>query len=103
DGFLLQRRGRARLHAGPAGHTFGIQERLAGAGGDLRVESAALDGQRERALDLAARPDAARADDAFGGVEVEIRIAGVLLGVQVVLAVVAVAHLAQPDDAGHVL
>ena len=39
----------------------------------------------------------------FDGIEGEIGVGLVLLGVEVVLAVIAVAHLAQADGAGHVL
>ena len=38
----------------------------------LRVEAAALDGEREGALDVGAGAHAARADDAGGGVEGEV-------------------------------
>ena len=70
---------------------------LAGAGRHLRVEAAALDGQRERALDLVAGAHAARADDARGRVEGEVGVGVVDRGVQVVVPVRAVADLAQPD------
>src|SRR5690606_32283041 len=38
DGFLHQRRGRAGLHAGAAGHAFGIEKVFRHAGRDLGVE-----------------------------------------------------------------
>ena len=70
---------------------------------DMRGEAAAVDGQREGALHLLAGAHAARADDAFGGIEGEIGVGRVLLGDQMVLALIAVAHLAQADGARHVL
>ncbi len=63
----------------------------------------AEDGQREGALHLLAGPHAARADDALGGIEREIGVGQVLLGVEMVGALIAVAHLAQADRARHVL
>src|SRR5690606_32765485 len=62
---LGQGRGRAGLHARAARDAFGIEERLILARGDLRLEAAAVDRQRERALHLLAGPHAARADDAL--------------------------------------
>src|SRR5690606_24367884 len=100
---LGQRRGRASLHAGAARHAFGIEERLVLARGDLRREAAAVDRERERALDFLARANAARAHDALRRIEREVRIALVLLRVEMIRAVVAVAHLAQSDRARHVL
>ena len=98
-----QRRRGAGLHAGAARHAFRIHERHVLAGGHRRVEAPALDRQRQRALLLVAGAHAAGADDAFAGVEREIRIAGVLDRDPVILALVAIADLAQSDDAGHVL
>ncbi len=67
--------GRAGLHAGAAGHALRIDERLVRRRPTrLAVEAAALDGQREGALHFLAGPHAARADDAFGRIESEIRI-----------------------------
>ncbi len=115
DGFLRERGGRAGLHAGAAGHAFGIEEVLVHAGGDMRGEAAAVDGQREGALHLFAGAHAARADDALGRIEGEIGIGLVLgleaevlfaagtLGEDVIVALIAVAHLAQAHGAGHVL
>src|SRR5262249_55481160 len=65
DGLLLQRGGRAGLHAGAAGHAFGTQEGFMRAGGDARLEAAAFDGEREGALDFLASAHAAAADDAL--------------------------------------
>ncbi len=64
DQLLVERRRRARLHAGAAGHAFGRQE-IDAARAHLRIKSAAKDGQGERALHLLAGAHAARADDAF--------------------------------------
>ena len=83
---LDQRGGGAGLHAGAAGDAFGIEE-FVGAGGDLGAEAAAVDGQRERALDLVAGAHAARTHDAFRGVELEVGIRSVRCGVEVVGAV----------------
>src|SRR5205814_5427190 len=103
DRVLGQRRGRARLHARAARDALGVEERLVLARAHLRLEAAALDRERECALHLFARAHAARADDAFARVEREVRVALVLLRVEVVLARVAVTDLAQADRAGHVL
>ena len=62
---LLQRGGRAGLHAGAARDALGGEE-VGAAGADLRVEAAALDGEREGALDVGAGAHAAGADDARG-------------------------------------
>jgi hypothetical protein len=101
--FLGQRRSRASLYAGAAADAFGTQERFVLAGRDGRIEAAALDGQRERALHFVAGAHAARTHDALGWIEGEIGIALVFLRVEVIRAVVAVAHFAQADRAGHVL
>jgi hypothetical protein len=113
-GFFLQRRRRAGLHAGAAGDALGIHEALVHAGRDAAFEPPALDGQRECALHFLAGAHATRADNALGRIIGEIRIALVLrhefrIGLAVlprldmVLAVIAVAHIAQADGAGHVL
>lgn len=103
DRLLLERGRRARLHAGSAGDALGVHEGLPRARHHLGVEAASLDGQGECALDVAAGTHTAGTGDALGRVEVEVGVAGVLLGVEVVLPLVAVAHLAQSDDARHVL
>ena len=103
DALLDERRRRAGLHAGAAGDALGVDELLVDAGRDLGLEAATGDGQRERALHLVAGAHAARTDDALGRVEGEVRVGLVLLGVEVVGAVVAVAHLAQAHRARHVL
>ena len=114
DGFFLQGRGRAGLHAGAAGDAVRGQRGVAaGAEGHAAVESAALDREREGALDLFAGAHAARADDAFRRVVGEIGVAfvlgdvagiggGAFAGGEVVLPG-RVAHVAQADAAGHVL
>src|SRR5690606_15271360 len=91
DRLLIQRGRRAGLDTGAAGHAFGAQEGLADAGADLGVEAAALDGEGEGALYLGAGAHAARADDALAGLEGEVGVALVLLGVEVVRAIKAVA------------
>ena len=114
DGFFRQRRGRAGLHAGAAGHTFRAEKTFAHAGRDATVETAARDRQCEGALNFLAGADAARADDAFRGVVGKIRVglvlrhpvvvgAAIRLGEHVVLAFVTVAHVAQADRTRHVL
>ena len=103
DALLHERRGRACLHAGAAGDTFRAEEVLADTGGDFGVEAAALDGESKRALNLVTGTHTARADDALRGIELEIGVAGVDRCVEVILAVEAVAHIAQPDGACHVL
>ena len=99
DQLFVERRGRAGLHAGAAGHAFRRQE-IDAARSNLRVEAAAENGQRECALHLLAGAHAARADDAFRGFEGEIGIGGVGRRLQMVRAVIAVAHVAQADVAG---
>ena len=105
-GFFGQRRGRAGLHAGAAGHAFGVQETLAHAGRDPAVEAAARNRQREGALHFLAGAHAARADDAFRGIVGEIRVRFILrhpgcigcaigFGEDVVFALIAIAHIAQ--------
>src|SRR5690606_6954489 len=100
---FVERGGGAGLYAGAAGHALGIKEGFADAGADLGVEAAALDGQRERTLDVFAGAHAARTHDALARLEGEVRVALVLGRVEVVGAVIAVAHFAQTHGTGHVL
>ena len=99
DQFFVERRGGARLHAGAAGDAFGRQE-IDAARSNLRVKSAAENGQRERALHLLAGAHAARADDAFRGFKGEIGIGRVGRRLQMVRAVISVADVAQADIPG---
>ena len=103
DGLFDERRGRASLDAGTAGDALGIDELLVHARRHLGLEAAAGDRERKRPLHLVAGAHAARADDALGRIEGEVRVRLVFLGVEVVGAVVAVAHLAQADRTRHVL
>ncbi len=103
DGFFHQGRGRAGLHAGAAGNAFRFHERLVFTRRDHGSETPAVDGQRKGALHFLAGAHAARADDALARIETEVGIGVVLLGFQVVLAFIAVAHFAQADHARHVL
>src|SRR5206468_3533440 len=57
DRVLSQRGGGAGLDAGAAGHTLGLHEQHI-AGGDLRLEATALDGEGEGALHFLAGADA---------------------------------------------
>ena len=90
------------------------QECFVHAGGHAAVEAAAGDRQREGALHLLAGAHAAIADDALRRIVGEIGVRLVLglplgvgggaeLGRDVVCALIAVAHVAQADGAGHVL
>src|SRR5665213_348973 len=99
-----QRRRGTRLYARSARYTFGIEERLA-AGGNFGFESASLNGQREGPLHFLASPHAARAHDALGRLETEIRIRIVLrFGMlEMILAIVTVADFTQSDHARHIL
>src|SRR5690606_13235871 len=98
DALFLQRICRTGLNAGAAAHAFGREEIVIGlAGADLRGESATVDGERESALDFVASTHAARADDALGRVEIEVGIGMIDGRVEVVLALVAVAHVAQAN------
>ena len=103
DRLLEQRSGRAGLHAGTARYALAGQERLACASGNLRGETATFDGQREGALRLLACAHTARADDAARRIELEVGVGSVDLGMQMIGAVLAVAHFAHPDRAGHLL
>src|SRR5262249_16280338 len=60
---------------GAAGDTLRIEERPVFACGNLRLETARLNRQREGTLNLIARPHAAGADDAQFRVERKVRIA----------------------------
>ena len=100
---LGQRDSGARLDARAARHAFGGEERLVLARRDFRTEPAALNRQRQRALHFVARPHAARADDAHGGIEGEVGVARVLVRVPVVDAIEAVARLGDVELFGHVL
>src|SRR5690606_22637042 len=74
--FFLQGRGRTGLHAGAAADAIRGQEVIARrTGADAAVETAALDGQRERALNLFAGAHTARTDDAFRRIIGEIGVA----------------------------
>ncbi len=114
DALFGQGGGRAGGDAGPARHALGGKEVLHHPRRDARVETPAGDGQGEGALHLVAGPNAARADDAFARVVVEIGIrlvldaeadifAAVGARVDMVVAVISVAHVPQADGAGHVL
>ena len=101
--FSCKRRGRARGDARAARDALRFHERLVFAGGDARFEAAPGDRQRERALRFLAGAHAAIADDALRRIVGEVRIRFVLLVLQMVRAVEAVAHFAQAGDARHVL
>ena len=102
DRLLFERRGRARLYACAAGDALGAEE-AAGTRRDLRGEATACNCQRESALGLLAGAHATRANDALGAIEAEVRVALVLLGVEMVVTGVAVANLPEPDSSRHVL
>ena len=103
DRFFGERRGRARLHAGAARDAFRGEEGFLHAGRHDGPESAPGDGQREGPLHLLAGAHAARAYDAFRRVVGEIGIGLVLAGIGMLVAGIAIAHVAQADGAGHVL
>ena len=67
------------------------------------LETTTLKRQRECALNLFAGTHAAGADDAFGRIETEIRIGFVLCGIKVIGTGIAIAHLAKPHRARHIL
>src|SRR5205085_2895562 len=83
DRVLGQGGGRAGLDAGAAGDALGLHEQHV-AGGDFRLEATTLNGEGEGALYLFTGAHAARANDALGRVEREVRVAFVFLLVQVV-------------------
>ncbi len=103
DGLLVERGRRTGLHAGAAGDAFGREEGLVLACGHPRAEAAARNCQGQRALHFVTGAHAARADDALGLLIGEIGVGLVLALVDVVLAVVAVADVAQAHRTGHVL
>src|SRR5262249_34215301 len=88
---------------GAARHALGRQKGLLHAGRHDRAEAAPRDGERERPLHLLAGAHAARADDAFRRIVGEVGVRLVLAWVGVLVAVIAVADVAQADRAGHVL
>ena len=100
---LGQRRGRARLHAGAARNALRSEEGFFHAGRHDGGKSAPGNRQREGPLHLLAGAHAARAHDAFGRIIGEIRIGLVLARIGMLVAGIAIAHVAQADGAGHVL
>ena len=98
---LGQRRGRAGLHAGAAGDALALHERLVHARRDPRLEAAARDRQRERALHLLAGAHAAVADDALARVVGEVRV-GFVLGMRQMVAAGDAGHRAVADAIAHV-
>src|SRR3546814_854023 len=103
DRFLGKRRCRAGLYTGPARYAVAFKKGIVLAGHDARVEPHAVDRQGERALGFVAGAYAAAAHDATGRIVGEIGIGFVFGVVEMIGAIGAVAHLAQPDHAGHVL
>ena len=107
--------GGAGLHTGPAGHAFGIQEAFIHASRNMGGKAPAINGEREGALHFLASPDTARTHNALGGIKGEIGVAFVFLleaeilhaanaaGRCMVVAVIAIAHIAQPHGTRHVL
>jgi hypothetical protein len=91
------------LHAGTAGHAFGIEEVFSHARGHFRLEAPTFDRQGKRTLNFIASAHTARANNAFAGIELEIRVAGVDARVEMILAIKAVAHITQADGARHIL
>ena len=89
-----KRRSWARLHAGAAGNTFGLEEGLPHAGRNPAVEAAPIDRQRESTLRLLACARAAIADNALGGIVSKIGIGFILrLPFSIGLAVVSSEHM----------
>ncbi len=95
DALVDQGRRRTCLHAGAAGHAFGIEEVVTAGRRHSRVKTASGDRQGEGALDFLAGTHAAVADDALARVVLEIGVGNVLGFIQVIGAFVAVAHFAQ--------
>ena len=101
--FFHQRRGRTCLHAGAARNAFRRGEWAVLSRRNHRRKSAAVNRQRKRTLHFLARAHASRAHDAFRRIESEIWIRLILLGVKMIRAAAAIAHLAQTHRARHVL
>ncbi len=113
--FFGQRRGRTGLHAGTAGHAVGIEECLVRAGRYPAFKTAAFDREREGALHFLAGAHATGTDDAFGRIIGEIGIAFVLrhkagikialpgAGLDVIVALVTISHIAKAHRARHIL
>ncbi len=99
---LAERRRRARLDTGAARDALGIEERLVLARDHARLEAAARDRQRERALHFVTGAHATRTGDAERRLELEIRIAviaGSRLVVRAIEAVRARRHAQVRGDA----
>ena len=64
-GFFSQRRGRAGLYAGAAGHAIGFHEAVILTGSHARIKSAAIDSQSKGTLGLFAGTYATVADNAL--------------------------------------
>ncbi len=114
DRLLGECRRRAGLNAGAARDAFAVDESLAGAGGNPAAEAASLDRQCVRALHFLAGADTQRTDNAFGRIIGEIGIGFVLrqpaivrncsgLGENVIVALIAITHIAQANGTRHVL
>ena len=103
DALFHQCRGRAGLHACTAGNALGIEEVFTDTRRDFRLEAAALDRQRERALHLVAGAYTARAHDALARIELKVWITRVDGRFEVIFAVEPVTHIAKTDSTGHIL
>ncbi|TPV98190.1 MAG: hypothetical protein USCAAHI_02356 [Beijerinckiaceae bacterium] len=96
---LDERRGRAGLDAGAAGNAFRLEEGLHLARRNAAPKAAPVDGEREGPLHFLAGANAAVANDAFRRIIGEIGVGFVLFVGEMIGAVIAVAHIAQPDVA----
>src|SRR5690606_33615329 len=75
---LVERAGGARRDARAAGDAGAVDEGRVHPRHDLRAPAAARVGERERALDLVARANAASADDALVEIHLDVRVPVVL-------------------------
>ena len=90
------------MHASATRHAFGIQE-IGHPRRYFGFKAASRNGQRERALGFFAGTYATRANDALARVKAKIGIGFVFNGLEVIFAIVTVAHFTQTHCTGHVL
>nr|VFK23199.1 MAG: hypothetical protein BECKLPF1236A_GA0070988_103732 [Candidatus Kentron sp. LPFa] len=76
----------ASLRAGATTDAIGLREGLIHSLGDMAMETSSRHGEHELPLHLVAGPNAAVAMDAFGEIGSEIRMGGIFLSIQVILA-----------------
>ena len=84
-------------------NTIGAHKVLSLSCNHFGIKSTPLDGQRKGALNFGTGSDTARANDAFCGIKIKIRITGVFHSGEMTATFKSVTHFSQPDFASHVL